>query len=338
MGHDGGAEGHETTPEVLVVTGPTASGKSSLAVALAERFDGAVVNADSMQVYRDLEILTARPDPAATRRVPHCLYGIMDGAEICSAGHWRGLALAEIERVRAMGRLPIVTGGTGLYLKALTEGLAILPEVPESVRSAARRVMADRGAEAFHRELADRDPEAAARLHPSDRQRLIRAWEVLEVSGRSILEWQRDPVLPAPDLRFRQVVLVPPRERLHAACDERFTAMVAVGALDEVRALLRRGLPADRPVMKAVGVAALAAHLAGDLALAEAIALGRRATRRYAKRQMTWLRTQGPLRPREDSGGPCERKNHAPVIINEQYSESLNTKIFQKIRQLGLTG
>lgn len=338
MGHDGSAEGHETTPEVLVVTGPTASGKSSLAVALAERFDGEVVNADALQVYRDLEILTARPDAGTTRRVPHCLYGIMDGAEICSAGHWRGLALAEIERIRATGRLPIVTGGTGLYLKALMQGLAILPEVPEPVRSAARRVMADRGAEAFHRKLADHDPEAAARLHPSDRQRLIRAWEVLEASGRSILEWQRDPALPAPDLRFQQVVLAPPRERLHAACDERFTAMVAVGALDEVRALVRRDLPADRPVMKAVGVAALAAHLAGDLALAEAIELGQRATRQYAKRQMTWLRTQGPLRPREDSGGPCERKNNAPIVIKEQYSESLKTKIFQKIRQTGLTG
>lgn len=324
-------------PELLVVTGPTACGKSTLAVTLAERLGGVVINADSMQVYRDLKILTARPDATLTARAPHRLYGILSGREVCSVGQWRALALAEIAQAQDAGLVPIVTGGTGLYLKALLEGLSALPDIPDAVRSAARDRMAKDGPAAFHAALAERDPEIADRLHPSDRQRLIRAWEVLEASGRSLLDWQRDADPEAPQFRALQIVLAPPRERLYQACDARFQVMLAEGALDEVRALLALAIPADRPVMKALGVPALVAHLEGGLDLEDAIALGQRATRQYAKRQMTWLRTQGALRSERDAGEGDQRKDPAKIVINEQYSEKIELEIFQKIRQTGLT-
>lgn len=312
---------------MVVVTGPTASGKSGLALALAEAFGGVVINADSMQVYRELAILTARPGPADLARAPHRLYGVLPGREACSAGRWRGLALEEIAAARAGGRLPIVVGGTGLYLRALERGLAPLPEVPAPVRAAARARHRALGAARFHAELAQRDPVMAARLAPADTQRLVRAWEVLEATGRSLAEWQAEaPVAGAAPARFLRLVRLPPRAALYAACDARFRAMVDAGALEEVRALLDLGLDPALPVMKAVGVAELASHLAGEAALDEAIARAQQATRNYAKRQMTWLRTQGGL--------------DAPDTIRlaEQHSESLDPKIFKIIRRFVLTG
>ncbi|MEM7226178.1 MAG: tRNA (adenosine(37)-N6)-dimethylallyltransferase MiaA [Pseudomonadota bacterium] len=308
---------------LVVVTGPTASGKSGLALALARRFDGTVINSDALQVYRELEILTARPNPEALSAAPHRLYGVLPGAQACSAALWRDLALAEIAAAQQAGRLPIVTGGTGLYIRALLRGLASLPEIPDQVRQAARARFEERGLEAFRAELAARDP-AAGRL--ADRQRLIRAWEVLEATGRPLSAWQAEPA-PAPAaFRALGLVLLPPRAALTAACDGRFEAMIGAGALDEVRALSALGLAPDRPILKALGVPELCRHLAGEIGLAEAVAAAQSATRRYAKRQATWLRGQTP----KDFPAP-------PHVIGAQYSESLDARIFKIVDEFLLT-
>ncbi len=327
-------------PPMVVITGPTAGGKSGLALALAEAFDGVVINADSMQVYRELRILTARPGAEALARAPHRLYGVLPGREPCSAGRWRDMALVEIAAARTEGRLPLVVGGTGLYLRALAQGLAPVPSVPEAVREAARARHAELGGAAFHAQVAARDPVMAARLKPGDSQRLIRAWEVLEATGRSLADWQAPggaeagtgpdgapdgAPTPAPT-RLLRLVCLPPRPALYAACDARLRAMVENGALEEVRALRALGLDPRLPVMKALGVRELGHHLDGTLSLEDAIAQTQQATRNYAKRQMTWLRTQtAPDGPRA-------------VTLNEQYSKSLDPKIFTIIRRFLLTG
>ena len=334
----------ERSPSVVLVAGPTASGKSGLALALAEQFDGVVINADSMQVYRELAILTARPQPEALARAPHRLYGVLPGDEPCSAGRWRELALAEIEAALAARRLPIVVGGTGLYLKALERGLAALPEIPDEVRAEARARHGELGAAAFHAALAARDPVMGARLHLGDSQRTIRAWEVLEATGRSLADWQAEQGGEAPPYRFLHVVLAPPRTALYAACDGRFEVMLERGALEEVRDLLALGLDPALPVMKALGVPELAAHLRGAVALDETVSRAQQATRRYAKRQMTWLRTQGALASRsaeegqaEGSDDRSESKKDAVLVIESQYSQSLSVNIFNFIRDNLLT-
>ncbi len=318
------------TGPVIIVTGPTASGKSGLALRLAETFGGVVVNADSMQVYRELAILTARPDLAAMRSVPHRLYGVLPGVERCSAGRWRVMALAEIAAAHAEGKVPIVVGGTGLYLRALVEGLSPVPEVPEATRAEAQALYRNLGGEKFHAVLAERDPAMAARLHPSDTQRLLRAWEVMETSGRSLAEWQADrgDADPAEPPLFRAFWLIsqPARQDLYTACDARFLAMIQAGAPDEVRALNALRLDPALPIMKALGVRELSAHLSGELSLEDAVAKAQQATRNYAKRQATWLRTQLPSVGRE------------PVMHFEQLSESLDGRIFSEIRRFLLTG
>jgi tRNA dimethylallyltransferase len=314
---------------VIIVTGPTASGKSALALDIARSFDGVIINADSMQVYRELRVLTARPDLATMREVPHRLYGVLPGAERCSAGRWRVMALAEISAAHAEGKLPIVTGGTGLYLRALVEGLDPVPEIPEATRTAARTLHDRLGAQDFHAALATRDPQMAARLHPNDRQRLVRAWEVVEATGRSLADWQADGAQAgsAGALAHRRLWILcqPPREALYAACDARFRVMMGQGALDEVRALLALGLDTSLPIMRALGVPELAAHLEGRLALEAAVTQAQQSTRKYAKRQETWLRTQLP-----------SAKRMAALRI-EQHLESLPDDIFAKIRQFVLT-
>ena len=281
-------------PSVVVVGGPTASGKSALALALAERLDGVVINADSMQLYRELRLLTARPDEAALARAPHRLYGGIPGDRPCSAGRWRDLALAEIASAHAAGRRSIVVGGTGLYLHGLMTGIADIPPIPAGVRTAAAAHHRALGGAAFRAELAVRDPASAARLAPGDTQRLIRAWEVVEATGRPIGDWQAETLPPPSHLRFSVVVLMAPRVAVYRACDRRLEAMVKAGALDEVRELLALGYPPDLPVMKALGVSELAAALRGQLTLAEAVAKAQQATRRYAKRQLTWFRHRTP--------------------------------------------
>jgi tRNA dimethylallyltransferase len=302
---------------IVIVAGPTASGKSALALAVAEQLGGTIVNADSMQVYRDLAVVTARPGPVELARVPHRLYGVLDGAELCSVGRWVDLARREIEAIAAAGRLPILCGGTGLYLRALLHGIAQVPEIPDHLRQAARARHAERGGEAFRAELAALDPTGAAKLHAGDSQRLIRAYEVVTATGRPLGDWQRAMPVEASGFDPISFTLLPPREVLYAAIDERFAGMAAAGALDEVRALVARGLDPALPVMKAVGVPELAGYLAGSLTLPAAIALAQQASRRYAKRQFTWFRHQMP---------------EANVLV-EKYSNNLSLRACQIIRK-----
>lgn len=277
---------------VVVVGGPTASGKSALALDLADAFGGTVVNADSMQLYRELDVLTARPGQEDLARAPHRLYGVLPAAERGSAAKWRTLALEAIAAAAGEGRLPVVVGGTGLYLRALMRGLSEVPAVPDAVRAAAHERYRTLGGEAFKAGLLRRDP-AAARLNPGDVTRLTRAWEVVEATGRTLADWQATAADgPPPGLRFLRVLLDPPRAALYANCDRRFTWMMDRGALDEVRRLDALGLDPSLPAMKALGVPELRAHLRGELTREEAVERAQRSTRNYAKRQVTWFRHQ----------------------------------------------
>lgn len=278
---------------MLVIAGPTGSGKSALALDVATVLPATIINADSMQVYRELRVLTARPTRADEARAPHRLFGVLAAAEACSAGRWRRLAVLEIEAAHAAKRLPIVVGGTGLYLKALLEGLAEVPEIPKAITDEARALYARLGGGAFRDKLAALDPDGAGRLRVSDRQRLIRAYAVVRATGRPLADWQKASAPgPAVTARFAVVVLSPSRAALGTALDARFDAMMAAGALDEVRSLLALGLDPALPAMKAVGVPELRRFLDGETSLAEAVAAAKRATRNFAKRQMTWLRHQ----------------------------------------------
>ena len=309
------------TERILVICGPTGSGKSTLALSVAEAFDGVIINADSMQLYRDLHILTARPDAAELARAPHRLYGILPATTPVSAAKWREMALDEIRLAREAEKLPILTGGTGLYLHALAHGLANVPDIPPEVRAEAARLLEELGPAGLHAHLREQDPAMAERLHPSDRQRLLRAWEVRTATGRSLADWQREEgESKETPLELIPIVLAPPREALYEACDRRFLRMVQAGALDEVAAL--DGLDPALPLMKAVGVPELLRHLRGDISLKNAISLAQQATRNYAKRQFTWFRHQ-------------MAEAH---WVNEQYSESLDQRIFSFIRQFRLTG
>ena len=275
----------------ILIAGPTASGKSAAALALAEWLGGTVINADSMQVYRELAVLTARPSPKDEALIPHRLYGTVPAGEAYSVGRWLKEAARAIEAARAEGRVPILAGGTGLYFKALLEGLAPVPDIPPEIRTAWLERAETLGADGLHRELASRDPAMAARLRPNDPQRLVRALEVIDATGISLAEWQggeTSPVLAADAVQ--KLVIAPEREALYAAIDARFDAMIAAGALEEVRALVALDLDPGLPVMRAHGVRELAAYLRGECSLEEAIAKAKTETRRYAKRQMTWLR------------------------------------------------
>lgn len=320
-----------TRPPLLVIAGPTASGKSRLAIDIAQtlgdRGGAEIVNADAIQVYRELSILTARPDADDLAAVPHHIYGVLSASERCSAGRWREMAVKAIADIHARARLPIVVGGTGLYIRALLDGLAPIPDVPEAVRAAIAERMAAQGAPALHAALAHRDPDGAAKLSPNDRQRISRALEVLEATGRPIGDWQREASAEVPPFASFSFVIDPPRDALRAACAGRFRAMLAAGALDEVRALLALGLPANAPAMKALGVPELAAHLSGEIDLDAATERAGTATMQYAKRQQTWFRHQLP---------GAERIAAGPGYA--QFSERIFQDSCTKIRSLLLTG
>lgn len=275
----------------ILIAGPTASGKSALATMLAERLGGTIINADSMQVYRELRILTARPSPAEEARVPHALYGFVAASEAYSAGRFVRDAAHAIAVARSEGRRPIIVGGTGLYFKALLEGLSPIPDIPEDVRAYWRTEAVRRGAEAMHADLSRLDPVMAARLLPSDTQRIVRAIEVVQATGRSLAEWQDlrgEPVVDEADA-FRFVVTVD-RAELHERADARFAAMMTAGAIDEVRTLSGMQLDPSLPAMRAIGVRPLERMIRGDIAPAEAVQLAQAETRQYIKRQETWLR------------------------------------------------
>jgi tRNA dimethylallyltransferase len=275
----------------IVIAGPTASGKSQLASALAERLGGVIINADSMQVYRELAVLTARPQAGELARLPHALYGFVGGEEAYSAGRYGRDAAGAIAAARQAGRVPIVVGGTGLYLQALLQGLSPVPSTDPAVRAHWRQQAQARPARELHALLGARDPIMAARLQPSDPQRIVRALEVFDSTGRSLADWQRRPGRPVLEASDTIPLLVLPPAASHAAAiAQRFQRMLAEGALEEVRRLLALGLSPELPIMRALGVAPLAEHLAGRQSLAAAAAAAELATRQYAKRQMTWFR------------------------------------------------
>jgi tRNA dimethylallyltransferase len=281
--------------DIILIAGPTASGKSALALTLAEKLGGVVVNADSMQVYRDLAVITARPTRIEEKRTPHRLYGHVDAAENYSVGRWRNEVAAILANAERYGRAAIIVGGTGLYFNALTRGLADVPPIPAEVREAVRARLASDGITALHAELKSRDPVAAARLMPLDRARITRALEVVLATGRSLNDWQEENKAAEVDpTRAVKIFLSPDRDELFRRIDTRFDAMIATGALEEVRALAARGLDPLLPAMKAHGVPWLIRHLAGEITLAEAVEGAKRDTRQYTKRQATWFRNQLP--------------------------------------------
>ena len=277
----------------MLIAGPTASGKSGLALALAEQIGGTIVNADSMQVYRDLRVITARPAPEEETRVPHRLYGHVDAAENYSVGRWLADVRPVLDEVRASGRVPVLVGGTGLYFKALTQGLSAVPPIPPEIRERVRARLEAEGPAALHAELLRRDP--SSQIKPGDRTRVARALEVLEATGRPLSDWHREglpPLIGASDAV--KMFLAPERDELRKRIDARFDAMLEAGALDEVRALSGRNLDTLLPAMKAHGVPWLIRHLNGEVALEEAAEGAKSDTRRYTKRQFTWARHQLP--------------------------------------------
>jgi tRNA dimethylallyltransferase len=291
-------------PPVALVAGPTASGKSALALALASRSGGVIVNADASQLYRDLEILSARPSTSEMAEAEHRLFGIRDGAEPCSAADYAAVARAEIADIHAAERLPILVGGTGLYIRSLLDGIAPVPPIDPAIR----RKVRDASVGDNRTALLKADPYAAARLNAGDTTRIARALEVAMATGRTLAEWQdRREGGIAGAIALRPLILLPPRDWLNRRCDERFACMVEAGAVAEVEALLARGLDPDFPVMRAIGVREIAAMLRGEMTRDEALAAGQLATRRYAKRQYTWFAHQTPLdwpRFREPLEGP----------------------------------
>lgn len=301
----------------VLIAGPTASGKSALGIKLAQALDGVVINADSMQVYRDLRVITARPMPEEEGQAPHRLYGHVDAAVNFSVGRYVADAVELLREVRSSGRLPIFVGGTGLYFKALTEGLSDIPPVPEEVREAIRRESEGRDTPELHRILSERDPETARTLRPSDRLRVQRALEIFAATGQPLVSFHgaRQPG-PLNDVPVIKLFLAPEREELRRRIDQRFLAMMEQGALDEVRALGERNLDPMLPAMRAHGVPGLLAYLRGELSFDEAIAKGQGDTRRYAKRQFTWFRHQLPdwtwVRPEEGEEAVAAALNAPP--------------------------
>jgi tRNA dimethylallyltransferase len=278
---------------VILIAGPTASGKSALALRLAEKLGGIIVNADSMQVYRDLRIITARPTPEEEAPVPHRLYGHVDAAVNYSTGQWLRDAATMFDEAAAQGRVPILVGGTGLYLKALITGLAAVPPIPGEIRAQVRGRLQREGVAPLYAELLERDAVTARRLMPNDRSRISRALEVMLATGRSLSDWHRDGMPAVVDgTHAAKVFLTCERGELVRRIETRFAAMLAAGALEEVRRFTARNLDPMLPAMKAHGVPWLIRHLKGEISLDEAAAGGVRDTRRYAKRQLTWFRNQ----------------------------------------------
>ena len=308
---------------VLVVAGPSASGKSALAADIAAAYSGVVINADSMQVYRGLDILTSAPNAALKSKAPHKLFSILPPDVSCTAGDWRRMAIAEIDMAHQFGQLPVIVGGSGLYLRSLMTGIAKMPSIPTEVRHNVRGRLQALGSTALHEELWSKDPKSAARLSVNDGQRICRALEVFESTGRGLLDWHTRGIEPndVKGLKFITILLMPPRDELYEACNERFCRMLEKGAIEEVRELSKLDLAINLPSMKALGVSQILGLLRGSLSLEEVIQGGQQATRRYVKRQFTWFRHQ----------------IIADFIIESKYNESLRHDIFSKISKIMLT-
>jgi tRNA dimethylallyltransferase len=302
---------------VALIAGPTASGKSALAVALAQAVpNGVVINADASQVYADLAILSARPTAEEMQGIPHRLFGDIDAAQACNAARWADDARAVIADAHAADAVPILVGGTGLYLRTLLYGIAPVPEIDPTIREAVRAMeVVD-----AHAALARLDPAAAARLNPADRTRVARALEVVQSSGRVLADWQAAHEGGiADDIALIPFILLPPREWLRERCDRRLVGMFGHGAIEEVEALLARRLDPDLPAMRAIGVPQISRHLAGEITRNEALTLTQAATRQYAKRQFTWFRHQPPADwPRHDESLSVENINKIAIILRDR--------------------
>ncbi|MGA0952124.1 MAG: tRNA (adenosine(37)-N6)-dimethylallyltransferase MiaA [Candidatus Puniceispirillaceae bacterium] len=300
----------------IMIAGPTASGKSQLAIDLARRFNGAVINADSMQLYADLEVVTARPQPQDMQDIPHHLFGICDAAHRASVAEWLGLAATAIANVRSAGQLPIIVGGTGMYLQAGLRGIAPVPDVPADLHQHCIDLCRQLGGAKFRDMLAGYDADIAARLVDGDSQRLIRAMGVAMATDRPLSWWQQQPHKGAFLGSVITIAMMPPRPTLYDRINQRFDHMLAHGAVDEVARLMARQLDPGLPLMKALGVAPIAAFLAGNMTKDDAAFIAKRDSRRYAKRQMTWIRNNF----------------NAQITVEKKYSESLYEKIFSLIR------
>jgi tRNA dimethylallyltransferase len=300
-------------PPLVLIAGPTASGKSALALALAQQINGVIVNADSAQIYRDLRILSAAPTSDDLQRAEHQLYGVQDGALPCSAAEWAAMARGEVAEIHAKSCTPILVGGTGLYLRTLLDGIAPVPAIDPDVRARVREAdVADN-----YLKLRTFDPQRAEKLKPGDTARINRALEVILSTGRTLSEWQEQREGGIADaVELRPLVLLPPRKWLYARCDERFTRMIDEGAVSEVEALLARNLNPNLPVMRAIGVRDISSYLRGEATLDEAIAAGQQATRRYAKRQYTWFAHQPPAEwPRFKEALDIDRLGEALALL-----------------------
>ena len=305
----------------IMIAGPTASGKSKLAIEMAHRTDGVIINADSMQLYKDLAVVTARPSDADMAQAPHRLYGVLDGNVRASVAMWLDMAATEMSNAWQVGKTPIIIGGTGMYLNAGLCGLASIPEVPRAIHDNAVTRHAEIGGAGFRQALAALDPITAERLYDGDTQRLIRAMGVVQATGRPISAWQQDPHEGAFEGVATTIQILPARDILYQRINTRFDMMIAAGALDEVQKLVARNLDPGLPVMKALGVRQLSAYLAGDVDKAEAVRQAKQDSRHYAKRQMTWLRNNF----------------NAKFEVNEKYSESFFENIFNNLRENRLT-
>ena len=307
---------HLSLPPLALIAGPTASGKSALALALAERAGGVIINADSAQVYCDLQIVSARPSPEDEARASHRLYGYRDGDEPCSAADWATDAKAAIAEAREAGKLPILVGGTGLYIRTLLEGIAPVPAIDPEIRAAVRSLDV---AEAYAR-LDEEDPEAAQRLRPSDSSRIARALEVVRSTGKSLSVWQREKHGGiAAEVALTPLLLLPPRDWLYTRCDQRFERMMSNEGIEEVGRLLARNLDAALPVMHAIGVPEIGSYLRGELTREQTVAAGRTATRQYAKRQYTWFSRQPPADwPRWTEPLDCDRLPDVLALLKGQ--------------------
>jgi tRNA dimethylallyltransferase len=298
---------------LALIAGPTASGKSALALALAEKAGGIVINADSAQVYRDLRLVSARPGAEEEARAPHRLYGTRDGADACSAADWAADARAEVATAQGLSKLPILVGGTGLYIRTLIEGIAPVPEIDPDVRKAVRAL----GVSEAYAALAQEDAVAAARIRASDTTRTARALEVVRSTGRTLKDWQAHKIGGIGEtVALAPLILLPPRDWLYARCDERFEKIFTDEGIEEVRSLLDRRLPALAPVMRAIGVREIAAFLRSEMSRDAALAAGKAATRQYAKRQYTWFRRQPPPHwPRFEAALDCDAMPDALALI-----------------------
>ncbi len=278
---------------IIILSGPTASGKSALAMVIAGELGAVIINCDSKQLYREIPIITAQPSDEDKAQVPHELYGVMSAAEDCSVGRWLDMARQAIDKVHSEGKTPLLVGGTGMYIKSLTDGISAVPQIDNEIRRSTRNIIAESGAEYLHNMLEKEDPDMAARLKKGDSQRVARAYEVIKQTGKSLIYWQEQPpVTFYPEASFRKFFLSPPKEEVYSNCNLRFGKMLEAGVMEEIEALNKMGLSPELPSMRAHGVPELRAVLHGTMSMEEAAEQAKRNTRHYIKRQFTWFRHQ----------------------------------------------